>query len=381
MKPDAFTKGKLMETCDVLVVGGGPAGSSCAWQLRQHGMDVMVMDKAQFPRDKVCAGWVTPAVLGALRLDPKAYAEQHVLQPITGFRTGLIKGGATETRYPNIVSYGIRRYELDNYLLQRSGAHLHLGHPLKSMRRDGKAWVINDRISTPLVIGAGGHFCPVARFIGAKLGAAEPAITAKEIEFEMNEAQANCCHVRGDTPELYFCRDLKGYGWCFRKGNYLNIGLGREGNHGLSEQLKAFCDFLKQHNRIPEDMPDTFHGHAYLLYGHGMRKHIDDGVLLVGDAAGLACPQSGEGIRPAVESGLIAAAAILEAREGYHRDALLPYSSRLIARFGDGASPAAGPSWVRKFLGTILLDNKWFTRHIVLDRWFLHRHQTALETT
>ncbi len=369
-----------METCDALVVGGGPAGSSCAWQLRQHGMDVMVMDKAQFPRDKVCAGWVTPAVLGALRLDLEAYAEQHVLQPITGFRTGLIEGGATETRYPNVVSYGIRRYELDNYLLQRSGARLQLGHSLKSMRRDGKAWVINDCISTSLVIGAGGHFCPVARFIGAKLGADEPAITTKEIEFEMNEAQANRCHVRGDTPELYFCRDLKGYGWCFRKGNYLNIGLGREGNHRLSEQLKDFCDFLKQHNRIPQDMPDTFHGHAYLLYGHGVRKHVDDGVLLVGDAAGLAYPQSGEGIRPAVESGLMAAATILEARHGYDRDALLPYSSRLIARFGDGVPPAAaGPSFARTFLGTILLDNKWFTRHVVLDRWFLHGHQPALE--
>jgi menaquinone-9 beta-reductase len=51
-----------VETCDALVVGGGPAGSSCAWKLRQHGMAVTVMDKAPFPRNKVCAGWITPAV-------------------------------------------------------------------------------------------------------------------------------------------------------------------------------------------------------------------------------------------------------------------------------------------------------------------------------
>ena len=81
-----------METCDVLIVGGGPAGSSCARQLRLQGRDVMVMDKALFPRDKVCDGWITPAVVQALQLDTDDYSRQHVLQPITSFRTGLING-------------------------------------------------------------------------------------------------------------------------------------------------------------------------------------------------------------------------------------------------------------------------------------------------
>jgi menaquinone-9 beta-reductase len=370
-----------MESCDALIVGGGPAGSSCAWQLRRHNLDVMVMDKASFPRDKVCAGWITPAVLQALQLDTGDYARQHVLQPITAFRTGLIDGGEVETRYPTTVSYGIRRCELDDYLLQRSGARLSLGQPLKSLHRDGKQWIVNDTISTPLVIGAGGHFCPVARFMGAKLGADEPAISAKEIEFEMDQLQRYECQVRGDTPELYFCRDLKGYGWCFRKGDHLNIGLGREDNHRLSEQLEHFCGFLKQRSRIPQHIPDHFHGHAYLLYGHSVRKQLDDGMLLVGDAAGLAYPQSGEGIRPAVESGLMAAATILEAQGDYRRQQLLPYASRLVARFGDAASSGSvGSIFLRNLLAVKLLDNKWFTRHVVLDRWFLHTHQGALQT-
>jgi flavin-dependent dehydrogenase len=258
---------------------------------------------------------------------------------------------------------------------------LRLGQPLKSLQRDGKQWIVNDVISTPLVIGAGGHFCPVARFMGAKLGADEPAIAAKEIEFEMSPAQRDDCKVQGDTPELYFCRDLQGYGWCFRKGSYLNIGLGREDNHRLSEQLKNFCDFLKQRGRIPQDIPDHFHGHAYLLYGHAVRKQLDDGMLLVGDAAGLAYPQSGEGIRPAVESGLMAAATILAAKGDYRRQQLLPYASRLVARFGATAAPSGvGPAFLRHFLAGILLGNKWFTRHVVLDRWFLHTHQAAIQT-
>ena len=367
-----------MESCDALIVGGGPAGSSCAWQLRRHGMDVIVMDKAMFPRDKVCAGWITPAVAKTLQLDIEAYARQHVLQPISAFRTGLIDGKDMETRYPGTVSYGIRRSELDDYLLRRSGARLQLGQALASLRRDGKQWIVNDAISTPLVIGAGGHFCPVARFMGAKLGADEPAIAAKEIEFPMTQAQGDACQVRADTPEFYFCRDLKGYGWCLRKGDYLNIGLGREDNRRLSEHLKYFCDFLKQRGRIPQDIPDGFHGHAYLLYGHTVRKRTADGMLLVGDAAGLAYPQSGEGIRPAVESGLMAAASILEARGDYSSEKLLAYNTRLAACFG-AAPGSAAPAFLRNLLAGVLLGNKWFTRHVLLDRWFLHSGQPAIQ--
>jgi flavin-dependent dehydrogenase len=268
---------------------------------------------------------------------------------------------------------------LDDYLLQRSGARLRLCYALKSLQRDGKQWIVNNAFSTPLVIGAGGHFCPVARFMGAKLGAGEPAIAAKEIEFEMSPAQRDDCKVQGDTPELYFCRDMKGYGWCFRKGSHINIGLGRENSHGLSERLKNFCGFLKQRGRISQDIPKNFSGHAYLLYGHAVRKQLDDGMLLVGDAAGLAYPQSGEGIRTAVESGLMAAATIIEASGDYRRQQLLPYANRLVARFGVAEAPSgAGSTFMRNLLAGKLLDNKWFTRHVVLDRWFLHTHQAAL---
>jgi menaquinone-9 beta-reductase len=369
-----------VETCDALIVGGGPAGSSCAWKLRQHGMAVTVLDKAPFPRNKVCAGWITPAVVHALQLDTGAYAGERVLQPITAFRTGLIHGRELETRYPATVSFGIRRCEFDDYLLQRSGARTHLGQALKSVEKRGRLWIVNDTIATPLLVGAGGHFCPVARLLGAKLGASEVAVAAKEIEFEMNPEQVAACRVHADTPELYFCRDLKGYGWCLRKGDYLNIGLGREGNQGLSEQLADFCDFLRQRGRIPGNIPDKFQGHAYLLYGNSRRKLQDDGVLLVGDAAGLAYPESGEGIRPAVESGLIAAAVVVAAGEDYRGQALQAYARRLRAHFGPEAAPAGDmvPAFLRNILAGALLGSRWFTRRVVLDRWFLHAHQPGL---
>jgi len=368
-----------MQTCDVLIVGGGPAGSSCARQLVRSGMDVMVMDKAIFPRDKVCAGWITPAVVEALQLDIAEYDMSNVIQPITSFRTGMINGSEVETHYPDTVSYGIRRFELDDYLLQRSAARLYLGQPLKSLVREGDQWIVNDAITTPMLVGAGGHFCPVARHMGAQLGADEPIIAAKEIEFKMSPEQFDDCRVLGDMPELYFCKDLKGYGWCFSKGSYLNIGLGREDNHGLSDQLSQFCDFLKQRGRIPQDIPENFHGHAYLLHGHAVRKQVADGILLVGDAAGLAYPQSGEGILPAVESGLMAAATIIEAAGDYSNARLQPYSTKLNERFGTVSTSAGfAPQFVRNFVAETLLKNKWFTRHVVLDRWFLHARQAPL---
>jgi len=343
-------------------------------------MSVVVLDQAPFPRDKVCAGWITPAVVRALQLDTTDYARERVLQPITAFRTGLIHGSGLETRYPDTVSFGIRRREFDDYLLQRSGARTQLGQALKSLDRSGGLWTVNGAIKTPLLIGAGGHFCPVARFLGAKLGATEAAVTAKEIEFEMSPEQRADCRVRADTPELYFCRDLKGYGWCFRKGGYLNIGLGREGNQGLSEAIGDFCDFLRERGRIPGNIPDRFHGHAYLQYGRSRRKLLDDGVLLVGDAAGLAYPESGEGIRPAVESALIAAAAVVEAGGDYRRQTLETYAGRLRARFGSVSAKAGGtvPELLRSVLASALLGSHWFTRRVVLDRWFLRAHHPGL---
>lgn len=367
------------EHCDVLIVGGGPAGSSCARQLRQAGLDVLVLDKSRFPRDKVCAGWITPPVLDELGIDRTDYARERVLQPITGFRLGLIGAAPLDTDYARIVSYGIRRCEFDHYLLQRGGARLSLGEALQSIERRPGGWLINQRIETALLIGAGGHFCPVARYLGADVGRRELSVTAREIEFPMSAAQQRSCRVAPQRPELYFCADLKGYGWVFHKGAYLNIGLGREDPQRLAEHSAAFLDWLKATERIPADSPAVLHGHAYLLYGHSPRKLIDDGVLLIGDAAGLAYAQSGEGIRPAIESGLLAAAAVLAAAGDYSRAGLAGYQGSLVKRFGStsAAQPPLSTS-VRNYLGTRLLRKRWFTRHVVLDRWFLHSRQTAL---
>jgi 2-polyprenyl-6-methoxyphenol hydroxylase-like FAD-dependent oxidoreductase len=104
--------------------------------------------------------------------------------------------------------------------------------------------------------------------------------------------------------------------------------------------------------------------------------------MLIGDAAGLAYPQSGEGIRPAIESGLLAAKCIGEAAGDYSRAALQRYVDSLADRFGkptssDGLSGLI-PGLIKRQLAAKLLSTTWFARKVVVQRWFLHQHQPAM---
>jgi len=374
-----------MDACDVLIVGGGPAGSACAWKLRDSGLDVAILDKHVFPRNKVCGGWITPAVLTELEIDPAEYARTRVLQPITGFRTGSMAGPAVETLYGKPVSYGIRRYEFDDFLLRRSGARLIQGTSLSHVERSGGEWIVNRDIRAGMLVGAGGHFCPVAQFLGSKTGR-ESIVAAQEAEFEMDERQTAQCAILPEIPELYFCSDVKGYGWCFRKKNILNVGLGRLDSHGLPGHAADFLKFLKRTGRLRFDPPALL-GHAYLLYGKTTRNVVADGALLVGDAAGMAYAQSGEGIRPAIESALLAANVIAAAQRTYTRERLEPYRGLLTDRFGNSDN-----HWVTRMGQRLpeslirsaargLLATSWFSREIVLNRWFLRRDEAVLPLT
>jgi geranylgeranyl reductase family protein len=373
-----------MEHYDALIVGGGPAGSTCAWRLRHAGLDVAVMDSSSFPRDKVCAGWITTQVVDDLRLDIDEYRVSRTFQPITGFRTGVIGGDReVETNYEHPVSFGIRRCEFDDYLLKRSRARLNLGVPFSSVRREGRDWIVNDRIRTPLLVGAGGHFCPVARHLNGPLATDETAlVVAQEVEFPVDPRDGSFT-TDPQKPELYFSRDLRGYGWCFRKQDHLNVGFGHLSRRALPKATEAFVAFLVARKKVPKESTWRWRGHAYLLHA-SRRRTFADGVMLVGDAAGLAYPQSGEGIRPAVESGLLAASSILRANGLYAADRLASYQHMLSKRFGTGqpSPPLAGlvPANLVAGLARRLLRIPTFVRHVVLDRWFLHSHDPALES-
>lgn len=372
-----------MPDYDIIIVGGGPAGSTLAYCLKNSGLRIAVLDKAEFPRHKVCAGWVTPEVMRVLNIDLQDYAKGRVLQKINGFKISQIGQKQVQSLFPGEpVSYGILRYEFDHYLLSRCGAELILGQPFKSLQKNQQQnWVVNEKYTAKLVIGAGGHYCPVARAIDSKTPS-ELAVVAQEAEFKMSDSQKQNCHISEQIPELFFTPDLMGYGWVFRKGDYLNIGLGREDKSKLSGHVKDFCDYLRALGKIPHDIEAKYNGHAYLLYNHALRKMIDDEVLLVGDAAGLAYPQSGEGIRPAVESAMLAADTVRACQGDYALNNLQSYQRSMEQRFGQ-RMPAPDfterlPIILKKFIARQLMKTRWFTKNIMTERWFLQSQQSSL---
>jgi menaquinone-9 beta-reductase len=372
-----------MESCEVLIVGAGPAGSTCARFLTKAGLSVLLLDRDQFPRGKPCAGWITPAVLETLSIYPQLYRQGRLLQEIHEFRTGVMYGSELVTDYGTTVSYSIRRSEFDHYLLLRSATRSTLGEAVTSLEQTANGWLVNGNIQARLLIGAGGHNCPVARALGAKPGK-EPAIVAMVAEFEMGEEQQANCPLHAGHTSLSFASDSKGYGWLLRKGAFLNIGMGSLDSTDLRRRTADFCAQYKRLGILVGDPAEHFKGHSYLSYRkQGGRRIVGDRALLIGDAAGLSFPESGEGILPAVESAFMAAQTVLCALGNYRRENLEPYSASVAARFGGTAVGFEGvtlPAGITRMGGRILLSSGWLTRRLVLDNWFLHRKRRLLAT-
>lgn len=307
-----------MIATEALIVGGGPAGAACAGRLRQNGMDCLVLDAQTFPRVKPCAGWVTPEVFRALHMTPADYPHG-----INFFNRFYVSIRGVRFTLPT-RQYAIRRVEFDDWLLRRSGAPVET-HRVHNFTREGERYVIDDAYTCRYLVGAGGTHCPVARtFFPPR----EPGklIVAQEEEFAYPNADPHC--------RLWFFEDhLPGYAWYVPKaGGFVNVGVG-----GNAKQLKARGDNLKRHwNRLVDmlDQQGWVRGHEYKPLGHSYylrsrRQTVQQGnVYLVGDAAGLATLDMGEGIRAAVESGLRAADAIL-----FHT----PYTVAGIARVSLGS--------------------------------------------
>src|SRR5262245_60407916 len=169
---------------DVIVVGGGPGGSTTAWRLARVGLRTLLLDAAVFPRVKVCAGWVTPEALADLELDPEKYP--LTIQPFTACRFEFA-GARHETRWRRPASYGIVRSEFDHHLLDRAraaGADVREGARVTSVARERDGVRVVSAAGTftaPVVIGAGGHHCPVAGAFG-EVSEREEVVIAQESE-------------------------------------------------------------------------------------------------------------------------------------------------------------------------------------------------------
>jgi geranylgeranyl reductase family protein len=371
---------------DAIVVGGGPGGSTVAWRLARGGARVLVIDAARFPRPKLCAGWVTPAVWRALEIDPARYP--LTIQPFSD-ATIELDGEVLETSWDRIVSYGIIRREFDEHLLRRaeqSGAVIRDGVRVTGVVRGAGGVRVDtdgESFTAPIVVGAGGHHCPVARALG-EIADGEAVVVTRESETRVGTDLLRELTKRCGTPELFAEPDFRGYGWYFTKGDFLNVGIGCLGDgkdlrtgggsgRDLHRRFDAMMARLRADGRLPARLAlEPFRGHAYAVRIDHPRRAAGDGFLLVGDAAGLARGVSGEGIGPAVESGVLAADAILEA----NGSAATRYAVAIAARFGSGRPGVAGrllgglPHAVTETLARTICRAPWLRRRLVFEGAF-----------
>jgi menaquinone-9 beta-reductase len=312
-----------MRHVETIVVGGGPAGSSCARHLVQHGRAVLVLDRARFPRPKLCAGWITTKVMRDLDLTVADYPHPILQLDIRTHFFGLpFALDWLPTLGPN---FSIRRVEFDAWLLARSGSEV-VEHEVKAIRRDRGCFIIDDTYSCRYLVGAGGTMCPVRREMFPEGRMKSRQIVTLEKEFEY-PARSDLCHL------YFFRRGLVGYAWIVPKGNgFVNVGLGgkakyfRKSGTKIHDHFRAFITDLVREKKLDastaENLQET--GHPYFLFTRdGAVKR--DTCFLVGDSAGLASVDLGEGIGPAVESGLMTAQEILGTGE-YRKEAISVFS-------------------------------------------------------
>lgn len=292
-----------MEHADAIVVGGGPAGSTAAWKLRQAGLDVIVLDRAEFPRTKLCAGWITPQVVDDLELDVESY-------PHSFLSFNRLEFNWRGLRYrKKTTQHSIRRYEFDNFLLQRSGATV-LKHKVRKIERHGDAFAIDGAYRCRYLIGAGGTACPVFRhfFHDRNPRAKGLQVATYEQEFAYDWENEEC-------KLWFFDNGLPGYAWYVPKARgYVNVGLGGKADTIKSRPVRLqdywdrFVQKLADERLIGKNDYDPS-GYSYYLRGHVDTVRLGN-AFIVGDAVGLASVDMGEGIGPAVQSAMLAARAI-----------------------------------------------------------------------
>jgi geranylgeranyl reductase family protein len=320
-----------VERVDVLIVGAGPAGSAAAIHLARSGARVLLADRARFPRDKPCGGGLTGRALRHAPVDVSPVVE-HVVDRFVvrvGYRGRLSRASA-----PPPIRMTQRR-RLDAHLADaaaRAGTDFRDGTPVAelALEADGaSARVGGEQMRAAFVVGADGANGIVARAAG--LGDGIRNGVALEGNVAWSELDAS--PYRG-TAWIELGVVPGGYGWVFPKGDHANLGVGGWLEEG--PRLRGHLARLaRTHGLDPTALSDV-RGHRLPMRRIGTAA-ARNRTLLVGDAAGLVDPLSGDGIYEAFVSARLAAEAILEGRPE-------EYETRLAAAL----DRHAGASWAAK---------------------------------
>jgi geranylgeranyl reductase family protein len=321
---------------DVIVIGGGPAGSTIAWSLARRGIRVAVVERATFPREKVCGDFLEPAGLRILeRMGIREAVQGASPSPITstriyfGPRLGFRGTIPYYQAQHGLAAHGlvVPRHILDDHLLERArsvSAKVYAGCAASGIRREdgwihvgARAGKTDLSLRSRLIVGADGAESLVARTFNL------------DADDRAHISIAQRAYVEGvSVPEgeatVWFDEDIvPGYGWMFpMSGGRANVGIGtlsetssRPG-HAVPKAFAAAIERLKIRH------PGCAHiklaskpiGGVVKMYGNVGPNYFDGGVL-IGDAGSFADPMTGEGITQGMESALIASSTLVRALE------------------------------------------------------------------
>lgn len=313
-----------MTAFDAIVVGAGPAGSVTAFRLASEGASVLLLDKARFPRDKPCGGGLTLRAVNQLPFSPEPVVE-HVVDAMQ-FRLRYGSSYLRQSAEPLILM--TQRSRLDAFLAEQAaqaGAEF----------QDGTKVTLVEQTRDGVTVEAGGR-----RFTGSALVAADGAngLTARQTGLAHEPRygvalEGNLPYTRVDarryerTAVVELASVPGGYGWVFPKGDHANFGVGGWESEGPA--LRDHLDVLCRAHNVESEALEHVRGHRLPLRRPEARLAAGR-TLLVGDAAGLVDPLSGDGMYEAFVSARLAAGAVFDLL-AKRADGLEPYDTALRA--------------------------------------------------
>ncbi|MFH1297253.1 MAG: NAD(P)/FAD-dependent oxidoreductase [Bacteroidota bacterium] len=307
---------------DVIVAGAGPAGTMAAYELARKGVDVLILEKARFPRYKVCGGGLTWKIRDKIPFDISPVVEREIVS----VRFSCNYSNFFTRTSPDPLILCTMRQNLDQFLLDQAlaaGARIQHGEHISALHPVGPSIVIqtrNTNFRSRVVIGADGTSSMVARCSGLHQDLRPGLAWEAEMDAEEEELERY-----GQTVFLDWGTFPGGYGWIFPKRDHFSIGVG--GPASLSGYLKRYNEQFIQSSGIRFTGIRSLKAWPIPMKTRKGLFHYGQ-VVVAGDAAGLTDPLTGEGISYAIRSGTMAGRAVFSYLQG-DTGALASYSEEI----------------------------------------------------